>query len=66
MASGVLQSYQEALADLKSSDKTTINFLSMLAEDNRDEAAGISAVIEQHLLTVRGKFNIRTLLRFHA
>ena len=52
MLSPLGEAFLETLRTLKRSDKATINTLSMLAEDNPNEAAHLVAVTEQHLLQV--------------
>lgn len=44
--------YNAVLKGLVRNEKPQINMLSMLAEDNKDFAAGIVGVINQHILTV--------------
>jgi hypothetical protein len=47
--------YVEALRGLATADKASINFLTMLAEDHRDQAAGIAAAIEAHVAQARAR-----------
>lgn len=54
MASDLVALYQSELCNLKTAEKTSINFLSMLAQDNVQEAIGITDAIELHLAQVRG------------
>jgi hypothetical protein len=48
-----VREYRDLLAQLKRNEKRDINVLSMLAEDNKQHAAGIVDAIENHILVVR-------------
>eukprot|EP00879_Flechtneria_rotunda_P004714 GHRR01004979.1.p1 GENE.GHRR01004979.1~~GHRR01004979.1.p1 ORF type:complete len:107 (+),score=9.79 GHRR01004979.1:120-440(+) len=50
-AAEFLKEYASVLRGLTRNDKTQINTLSMLAEDNKKFAEGVVGVIEQHILT---------------
>ncbi len=47
-----LQEYAGLIKGLTRNEKRDINVLSMLAEDNKQYAAGIVSTIENHILTV--------------
>jgi len=54
MAKEFAVEYKKELAGLRQPDKAKINFLSMLAEDNRNYADAIVNAVEQHIHQVCG------------
>ena len=50
--SDFIKSYTEALVELRTPDKSHINTLTMLAEDNRNYAKSIVDAVQKHLENV--------------